>query len=293
MSESLEVFETSYKDFKLVQKDLNIRLKKAKQRLAEDFDLLDDCAKEYSSQSKIYDDLLQMKKDIANEIKDSDDTKIKLALKDYESELNDSKKNLDAMRDSKPSYGHSLFVRLMLGRVNCKSWKDAEKIQMKNEYTKFKERTLYIFILFPLIQLFLFSKHFIFTLHQIWLSYYYMTLALRENVLKINGSHIKSWWIYHHYISIIATFVVIGWPDQDIYVNESIKLNYFLLLQGLVMFMQHRYQKRRKYARVSIGKAKQNDLDSSETLEEKPSDLKMLVPLLFVTYCCEFFLVLI
>lgn len=28
-----------------------------------------------------------------------------------------------------------------------------------------------------------------------WLSYFYLALALRENVLLVNGSNIKGWWV--------------------------------------------------------------------------------------------------
>ena len=28
-----------------------------------------------------------------------------------------------------------------------------------------------------------------------WLCYFYLALSLRENVLMVNGSHIKGWWI--------------------------------------------------------------------------------------------------
>ena len=37
--------------------------------------------------------------------------------------------------------------------------------------------------------------------HQLWLLYYYTTLALRENILLANGSDILHWWIYHHLVS--------------------------------------------------------------------------------------------
>lgn len=34
-----------------------------------------------------------------------------------------------------------------------------------------------------------------------WLLWFYTTLALREHVLRINGSSVRSWWIRHHYYS--------------------------------------------------------------------------------------------
>ncbi len=292
MTDSIKVFETSFTDFQSRQDDLNKKIHTAKTRLSEDFDLLDDCAKEHNSQLQIYYELKNMIKDIKEELTNDQDTInpiVRTKIDDYDYNLNNCKKQLDKIRDSKPSYGNSKFIRFVLGRVNCKVWKDNDRVQMRNEYTKFKGRTTYIFILFPLIQLFFYHEHFIWKIHQMWLLYYYMTLALRENILLINGSNIKSWWLYHHYISILITMVLIGWPDQDIYNDESIKVNYFLLMQGLVMFMQHKYQKKRKYVRVSMGKAKKEDLDSTETLEEKPNDLKLLVPLLFIIYLSEFF----
>jgi hypothetical protein len=40
-------------------------------------------------------------------------------------------------------------------------------------------------------------------LWHIWLLYYYLSIALRENILKANGSEIHGWWFMHHYISMV------------------------------------------------------------------------------------------
>ena len=50
------------------------------------------------------------------------------------------------------------------------------------------------------------------------------------------------------------------------------------------MMLQSFYQRRRHYVRTSLGKAKDIDLADTETLVEKPTDLAILVPLLFLTY---------
>ncbi len=62
---------------------------------------------------------------------------------------------------------------------------------------------------------------------------------------------------------------------------------WFCILQGVVMLVQAWYQHNRSYARKAVGKAKQHDVHSTETLLEKPSDLKLLVPLLFGLYAAE------
>lgn len=61
----------------------------------------------------------------------------------------------------------------------------------------------------------------------------------------------------------------------------------FLVVQGIVMFLQNLYQSKRHYTRVAIGKASTIDVAASETLVETPSNLRILVPLLFLTYILE------
>ncbi len=49
-------------------------------------------------------------------------------------------------------------------------------------------------------------------LYFLWLSYFYLALALRENVLLVNGSAIKAWWIEHHYWSAGGCLLLLGLP---------------------------------------------------------------------------------
>jgi len=130
----------------------------------------------------------------------------------------------------------------------------------------------------------------LFTLHQAWLLYYYMSLALRENILQVNGSNIMNWWIYHHYITMLISFLMMCLPDGGI---VSTKLEAFFTLclaQGIVMAVQNSYQSKRLYVRKTLGKASYIDVDASETLVEKPSDLKVLVPMLFIVYVSELYM---
>jgi hypothetical protein len=32
-------------------------------------------------------------------------------------------------------------------------------------------------------------------LYLVWVAYFYVSMALREGVLLVNGSHIRAWWI--------------------------------------------------------------------------------------------------
>ena len=48
---------------------------------------------------------------------------------------------------------NSLFVRLFLGRVNVKHYREGERMRLKTEYEKFRSRTNYFIILCGILQL--------------------------------------------------------------------------------------------------------------------------------------------
>ena len=133
----------------------------------------------------------------------------------------------------------------------------------------------------------LFPPHLVlFQLHQLWLLYYYFTLSLRENILYANGSSMKSWWIHHHYISIVISLLLLLYPAQFL-AERHTRLMLFGLVQGGVMTLQYLYQSKRSYVRKSLGKAKAIDVDATETIVEKPTDLWWLVPVLYALYLYE------
>lgn len=49
-------------------------------------------------------------------------------------------------------------------------------------------------------------------LYLTWLGYFYLAMSLRENVLMVNGSHIKGWWVQHHYWSSACALLMLGLP---------------------------------------------------------------------------------
>ena len=137
----------------------------------------------------------------------------RLQARDALSDLAAAVDSLDAIQ---PATG-SVFVRLMLGAVNTRAAHQKDRLLLRVEYDKFKDRTNLICLLFPLLwaatQLYLRhywrTTHWVYVITHIWLLYYYSSLALRENILRVNGSAIKPWWIYHHYVSAAASVVVL------------------------------------------------------------------------------------
>lgn len=45
------------------------------------------------------------------------------------------------------------------------------------------------------------------------LVWYYCTLTIRESILKVNGSRIKGWWRFHHFLSTVVAGVLLIWPN--------------------------------------------------------------------------------
>ncbi|CAL5379952.1 unnamed protein product [Camellia sinensis] len=51
-------------------------------------------------------------------------------------------------------------------------------------------------------------------LEKAWLLILYVGLALRENILRVNGSDIYPWWIKHHYFAMAMALISLTWETQ-------------------------------------------------------------------------------
>jgi hypothetical protein len=123
--------------------------------------------------------------------------------------------------------------------------------------------------------------HWITVFGHIWLLYYYVSLALRENILLVNGSRIRSWWIVHHYISAAMSIVILTWPLTDLHASFLPLFTFFFFYQAVIMHFQAFYQERRHYSLVAQGKATQMDVKNPEGLREYNTNM-LLVPLIIL-----------
>ncbi|KAH9774767.1 TMPIT-like protein [Citrus sinensis] len=156
-----------------------------------------------------------------------------------------------------------------------------------------KDRTALLFLLFPSTLLILRSwiwdgclPAFPVQLYQAWLLFLYTGLALRENILRINGSDIRPWWIYHHYCAMLMALVSLTWEikGQPNCAQKQRGVQLFLqwaMMQGVAMLLQNRYQRQRLYTRIALGKAKRMDVVWGETAGVD-GQLWLLCPILFI-----------
>ena len=211
--------------------------------------------------------------------------------------LDASKRLNDIASEMIPRTG-SIFVRLMLGRVNVKHYSTQDRQQLKDEYEKFKSRTAYIFFLFVVAQLFLFHSNPsspISIIFQVWLLYYYTTLALREHILRVNGSQVKLWWIYHHYLSIAISGTSLLWntPSFTLFYPQFL---WFSLYQASLQILLNRYQEARLYKQRALGKATRLDVgvETELMVDRGPSlncapNLLILFPLIIGAHIFQFY----
>ncbi|KAF9592906.1 hypothetical protein IFM89_018622 [Coptis chinensis] len=175
-----------------------------------------------------------------------------------------------------PNKSHGKFLKMFLGPINVRATRKDVQLKVKEEYNKYRDRTAFLFLLFPSTLLFLRSwvwngclPALPVQLYQAWLLFLYTSLALRENILRVNGSDIRSWWIYHHYCAMVMAL-------------SAVQL--FLLwavMQGVAMLLQNRYQRQRLYTRIALGKANRMDVVWGETAGVE-GQLWILCPILFI-----------
>lgn len=114
-----------------------------------------------------------------------------------------------------------------------------------------------------------------------WLLFFYTAAALRESVLKVNGSHIRPWWIHHHYWAMATCVLMLSLPvDSPAFVRAITLFLWWAFMQGIVIVIQNRYQRRRMYTRIALGKNSAMDVVSGET-SGSHGQLLLLYPMLF------------
>lgn len=154
-----------------------------------------------------------------------------------------------------------VFVEAVLGRMNCKLYREGERFSYKNDYERFKRRSVAPFLVMVAASFYWTHSAPLKCLLQMWSMFYFASLALRENILLANGSHIRRWWIVHHYLSALLSFVLLVWPGPtDTYQRFRPVFLTYTLGHLAVQTLQSQYQLARLYKMVALGKASPMDV---------------------------------
>lgn len=184
---------------------------------------------------------------------------------------------------------NGLYLSLVLGNVNVTLLSKQAKFAYKDEYEKFKLYLTVVVLLFSFICNFFLSYRFLDALLNFLLVWYYCTLTIRESILITNGSRIKGWWVFHHYISAVLSGVMLTWPDGNLY---KIFRNQFLaysLYQSFVQCLQCYYQSGCLYRLRALGERHNMDLTVEGFQSWMWKGLTFLLPFLFFGHFWQLF----
>ncbi|KAM9852777.1 transmembrane protein 120A-like [Aulostomus maculatus] len=184
---------------------------------------------------------------------------------------------------------NGLYLSLVLGNVNVTLLSKQSKFAYKDEYETFKLCLTVILLLFSFICYFFLSYRFLDAILNFLLVWYYCTLTIRESILIKNGSRIKGWWVFHHYISAFLSGVMLTWPDGTLY---KIFRNQFLaysLYQSFVQCLQCYYQSGCLYRLRALGERHNMDLTVEGFQSWMWKGLTFLLPFLFLGHFWQLF----
>ncbi|TNN51776.1 Transmembrane protein 120A [Liparis tanakae] len=176
---------------------------------------------------------------------------------------------------------NGLYLALVLGNVNVTLLNKQSKFAYKDEYEKFKLVFTVLLFVFSFTCRFLFSSRALDAMFNFLLVWYYCTLTIRESVLISNGSRIKGWWVFHHYVSTFQSGVMLTWPDGALY---QMFRNQFLtscLYQSFVQFLQYYYQSGCLYRLRALGENHNMDVTVEGFQYWMWRGLTFLLPFLF------------
>ncbi|XP_047450353.1 ion channel TACAN-like [Mugil cephalus] len=184
---------------------------------------------------------------------------------------------------------NGLYLSLVLGNVNVTLLSKQSKFGYKDEYEKFKLCLTVILLLFSFICYFSLSYRFLDAILNFLLLWYYCTLTIRESILITNGSRIKGWWVFHHYVSAFLSGVMLTWPDGILYHTFRSQFLAYSLYQSFVQCLQCYYQSGCLYRLRALGERHNMDLTVEGFQSWMWKGLTFLLPFLFFGHFWQLF----
>ncbi|XP_030009779.1 transmembrane protein 120A-A isoform X3 [Sphaeramia orbicularis] len=216
-AECLHEWEDLEKDYQQIQETHRLY----KQKLEEVTRLQDSCssaiARQRKKQRELTASLLECKEKHSTSKLSVEDME---AIDEIQNSINDRSSAFFEMEAFLPKK-NGLYLSLVLGNVNVTLLNKQAKFAYKDEYEKFKLVLTVILFLFSFMCR-LISYRALDALFNFLLVWYYCTLTIRESILISNGSRIKGWWVFHHYVSTFLSGVMLTWlrPVSAVLLSE-------------------------------------------------------------------------
>jgi hypothetical protein len=195
--------------------------------------------------------------------------------------------DLNALSRLFPKPAH-FMLRWSLGSANF-TLPEAQKVRYKTEYEAFKLHcTVYNFVL-SLLNIFVFHFLIMDLLQYFFLLYFYCSMTIREHILLVNGSKIRSWWLIHHYLSILLTGTVLIWPYSSSLLEYRLPFLYYNLYLSAVQYLQYRYQMKRLYTLRALSKIGPMDITTDSAQVHVRNNLTFLLPFLLIAHLLQYY----
>ncbi|KAI7793729.1 ion channel TACAN [Triplophysa rosa] len=272
LSECLQEWEDLEKDYHQVQETHRLY----KQKLEEVSKLQDSCSSSIARQRKKLKDLSESLDECRTAESPEDVNKI-VEIQESIRERPNVFFEMEAFLPKK----NGLYLSLVLGNVNVTLLNKQAKFAYKDEYEKFKLYLTVILLLFSFTCQFLVSDRVVDALFNFLLVWYYCTLTIRESILINNGSKIKGWWVFQHYVSTFLSGVMLTWPDGELYQMFRNQFLSYSMYINFVQFLQYYYQSGSLYRLRALGERHNMDLTVEGFQSWMWRGLTFLLPFLF------------
>ncbi|XP_043271740.1 transmembrane protein 120 homolog [Venturia canescens] len=180
------------------------------------------------------------------------------------------------------------YLSIILGSVNVSILNKCDKFKYKDEYEKFKLVLSVIGFFLSVVNLFtdLRTLELSFMFLLVW---YYCTLTIRESILKVNGSRIKGWWRFHHFLSTAVSGVLLVWPNTGPWYAFRGQFMWFNVYISFVQYLQFRYQRGVLYRLKALGERHNMDITIEGFHSWMWRGLSFLLPFLFIGYLFQLY----
>ncbi|KAL1489341.1 hypothetical protein ABEB36_014255 [Hypothenemus hampei] len=189
---------------------------------------------------------------------------------------------LQLIEDTLPRQG-GWYLKVILGQINVGFLSEDAKFQYKDAYEKFKLICIIIASVLVIMNITV-NVRFLQKLYLFFLVWYYCTLTIRESILRANGSKIKTWWRIHHALTVLASFVLLVWPENTAWDDFKSEFFRYNLYNCLVQYLQFNYQRGALYRLRALGMQDNMTITFEGFQHWMWRGLAFLFPFLFISY---------
>jgi len=284
MQDQLEVCMKDWAELADEYRDLELRHKEYRETLEKCMALQKKCTSGVTHQKY----RLGVIKKLAREIEVNPSKKEEAGeVEDLQKDLMRRSAQLDQMQEVLPRKS-GRYLRTILGNVDVNILDRNEKYQYKEQYEQFK---LIVNLLGGVLAIasYFFDFMVLDKLGMFLIVWYYCTLTIRESILIVNGSRIKGWWRFHHFVSVVAGGILLVWPGGSAYTAYRGQHVTFNIYVTLLQLLQFQYQKGCLYRLRSLGERKDMDITIDGFHSWMWKGLVWLLPFLYFGYLFEIY----